>query len=129
MLTPNVGKVRVILKTKEIFEGRLYAMGEGCVWLDGPYGRMGLEGSRVDKVERVGGTDGTPALGAKGSQVLTGLDRIRIKTPGGIFFGKVLSQDKDKTTLITDDGAKLTLDTKDIEYLGSSPKTTVIKKK
>jgi hypothetical protein len=127
LLTPNVGRVRVMLKSREIFEGRLYAMGEGCVWLDTQYGRMGLDGARVDKVERLAAPDGTPELGQKGSQSLAGLEQVRIKTPGGIFVGKVVSKDVQKTTLVTEDGSKVTFDTKDVEYLGEGPKT-VIKK-
>jgi large subunit ribosomal protein L7/L12 len=127
MLTPAVGRVRVLLKSKELFEGRLYAVGEGNVWIDTTYGRMGLDGTRIDKIERLATPANTPALGAKGSENLGGLDRVRIKTPGGIFFGKVISKDDKKTILITDDGAKVTLDTKDVEYLGQNPTVTIKK--
>ena len=125
VLTPMVGKVRLVLKTKEIFEGRLYAVGEGHVWIDTQYGRMGLPGARVDRIEQIEGGPGTPALGAPGSQALVGLERVRVKTPGGVFYGKVISKDESKTTLVTDQGARITLDSKDVEYLSDVPKITL----
>ena len=125
VLTPMVGRVRLVLKTKEIFEGRLYAMGEGHVWIDTQYGRMGLPGARVDRIEPIDGGPATLALGAPGSQALVGLERVRVKTPGGVFYGKVISKDETNTTLITDQGARITLDSKDVEYLSDVPKITL----
>jgi hypothetical protein len=125
VLTPMVGKVRLVLKSKEIFEGRLYAVGEGHVWLDTQYGRMGLPGARVDRIEQIEGGPGTPALGAPGSQAMVGLERVRVKTPGGVFYGKVISKDESKTTLVTEQGARITLDSKDVEYLTDVPKVSL----
>ena len=125
VLTPMVGRVRLVLKTKEIFEGRLYAVGEGHVWLDTQYGRMGLPGARVDRIEQIEGGPGTPALGAPGSEAMVGLERVRVKTPGGVFYGKVISKDESKTTLVTEQGARITLDSKDVEYLSDVPKVSL----
>src|SRR5882672_7882739 len=97
MLTPTVGKVRVVLSSGEMFEGGLYAVGEGSVWIDSQYGRMGLAGSRVKSVVQIDSPKGTPALGAPGSQDLGGLERVRVKTAGGYVFGKVIERDGKKT--------------------------------
>jgi hypothetical protein len=127
VLTPSVGKVRVTLTGGEIFEGGLYAVGEGCVWIDTQYGRMGLAGSRVKSVSQIDSPKNSPALGAAGSQNMAGMDRVRIKTPGGVFYGKVIERDSLHTTVMTDDGARLTLDSKDVELLTQAPIVTIKK--
>lgn len=125
VLTPNVGRVRVVLKSKDIFEGKLYAVGQGSVWLESQYGRISVDGKRIDTVSRIDTKEGTPALGSTGSQNLAGLERVRVKTPGGTFYGKVISRDDKTTTLITEDGAKLTLANADVELLTDVPKVTI----
>ncbi len=125
VLTPNVGRVRVVLKTKDIFEGSLYAVGEGSLWLDTQYGRMGLAGTRVDRVEQLDSPPDAPALGAPGSQSFAGMARVRVKTPGGVFYGKVISRDDQTTTLITDDGARITILSKDVELLVDAPRVSI----
>lgn len=120
MLTPAVGRVRTILYGGEIFEGRLYAVGQGKVWLDTELGRLALVSDQVQKVEQLASPDGTPVLGQAGSQVLAGLPRVRVRTPGGMFYGKVTSRDGNTVTLITDDGARITLETPVIESVPAS---------
>lgn len=125
VLTPNVGRVRVVLKSKDIFEGRLYAVGQGSVWLESEYGRISVDGKRIASVANIDTKEGTPALGATGSQNLLGLEKVRVKTPGGTFYGKVIARDDTQTTLITEDGARLTLSNADVEVLTDSPKVTI----
>jgi hypothetical protein len=125
VLTPQVGKVRVALSSGEMFEGGLYAVGEGCVWIDTQYGRMGLAGPRVKSVVQI---DAPKGAAASGAPALGGLERVRVKTPGGVFFGKIIDRDGKKTTLVTDDGARLTLDTKDVELLNQAPAVAIKKK-
>lgn len=112
VLTPTVGKVRAVLQTGEIFEGSLYAVGEDSLWIDTSFGRMGLAASRVRSVVRIDPAKGAPALGAAGSQNSAGLERVRIKTPGGTLYGKVIERVGDTATVITDEGARLTLPAK-----------------
>ncbi len=130
MLTPAVGRVRTILRGGEVFEGRLYAVGQGKVWLDTELGRLALVADQVLKLEQLASPDGTPVLGQAGSEVLAGLPRVRARTPGGMFYGKVTSNDGKTVTLITDEGARITLDAPLIEpvpasrtvIVGSAPK-------
>ena len=57
---------------------------------------------------------------------MTGLDRVCIKAEGGTFFGKVISQSEDKTIVITDGGARLTLHNSEVEVVvGRNPKVLV----
>jgi hypothetical protein len=115
MLTPMVGNVRVRLKSKDIFEGKLYAIGENAVWLEGAFGRMSLDHARIDSVEKLAPEGNAAKSGANGAE------RARVKTPGGLVFGKVISKESTKVTLLTDAGLTLTVDAKDVEYLAPAP--------
>lgn len=121
VLTPTVGKVRAVLNTGEIFEGVLYAVGEESLWIDTQVGRMGLLATRVRSVLQIDTPKDAPALGAAGSQNSTGLERVRIKTRGGPIYGKVLERNGDQTTVITDDGARLTVASSEVESLSELP--------
>jgi hypothetical protein len=125
MLTPSVGRVRTILYGGEVFEGRLYAVGQGKVWLDTELGRLALVSDQVQKLEQLASPDGTPVLGQAGSETLAGLPRVRARTPGGMFYGKVTSRDGKTVTLITDEGARITLDAPIIEPVPAS-KTVIV---
>jgi len=115
LLTPEVGRVRVTIHGSEIFEGRLYAVGQKQVWLDTELGRMGIAAVQVARIEQLSSADGTPILGQAGSQVLAGLPRVRVKTPGGMLYGKIIARDERSLTLITDGGARITVDATDFE--------------
>jgi len=125
VLTPAVGRVRAILQTDEVFEGRLYAIGQNTLWLEGVYGLMGLDGERIASLNRISSDDGAPVLGATGSETMTGLERVRINAKGGAFFAKVISQEGDKTIVITDGGARLTLANEEVEFLGRNPEIVI----
>lgn len=115
ILTPGVGRVRVLLKSGEIFEGRLYAVGEGQVWLDTELGRMALFGPRVSKVQQIATPGSTTGPGQVGSGELASLPRMRVRMPGGLFYGKVVARDEKTVTLITEEGARITLESTDVE--------------
>lgn len=125
LLTPNVGRVKVVIQGNEIFEGGLYAVGEDQIWLNTDYGRLGLSYARVTKMERLSSGQGTPLVGDKGSEGLTGLDNARIRTPGGVFVGKIVSRDADQTVIMTSDGVRITLPTKDVELLTENPRLVI----
>jgi len=108
LLTPAVGLVHVIMKTGEIFDGRLYAIGAGQVWLEASIGRLALDGKRVSAITVVT----TEEVNGK---TVEDLPRMRVRTPGGIFFGKVVSREDDRVTLLTEDGGRITLVSRDVE--------------
>lgn len=115
MLTPGVGRVRVTIHGGEIFEGGLYAVGQKLVWLDTDLGRMALDANQVVRMEHLSSKDGTPKLGGRGSQALAGLPRMRVRAPGGMLYGRVIGRDEKSVTLVTDTGARITIDTTEIE--------------
>jgi hypothetical protein len=119
MLTPQVGRVRLVIHGGEMFEGRLYAVGENKVWLDTGAGKMALLSWQVDRIEHI--TDTAAATpGAKGSEELAGLQHVRVRTPGGVFYGKLLDEDQGNVTLITEDGGRLRLANARVEPAGKS---------
>lgn len=119
ILTPKVGRVRVVIAGDEIFEGNLYAVGEGNVWIDSKIGRVALTTKTVRDVQRLSGNDHTPELGGVGSQNLAGLPRVRVKGAGGNFYGKVVAREGDLVTLIPDSGGRIRLKSSEIEVVGN----------
>jgi hypothetical protein len=117
--TPAVGKVRATLTSGDVFEGTLYAVGENQVWIDTQYGRMGLAASRIKTVAPLEKPKTVAALGPDGKPVL---ERVKIRTPGGVLFGSLVQRDGEKAIVITDDGVRLTVASKDVESLAESPK-------
>jgi hypothetical protein len=115
LLTPQVGRVRVLIHGGEVFEGRLYAVGRSHLWLDTDLGRMALDASQMATIEHLSSPDGTPTLGARGSQELDGLPRVRVRTLGGVLYGRLLGREQRNVTLITDGGARITVESDDIE--------------
>jgi hypothetical protein len=102
LLTPSVGQVRIVRQSGDLFEGRLYAVGQGKIWLDTESGRIVLDAKATSAIDRM--EAGAP----KGAQALKG-ERVCARTIGGPIFGRLVAQDGDRVTLITDEGAKLVL--------------------
>jgi hypothetical protein len=120
LLTPNVGRVRVLLTGGEVFEGELYAIGEKKVWLQTELGRMALLEWQIDRIEHILTNTGSAVLGGDGSQDLAGLKSVRVRTAGGVFYGKLLSQEAGDVTLLTRSGARVTLAGAEVEMAGRS---------
>jgi len=116
MLTPNVGGVRILLQGGEVFEGDLYAVGEKKVWLETGLGRMALLDWQIDRIDHVVSGDGPVAADAE----LAGLKSVRVRTAGGVFYGKLLSREGDDVTLMTPSGARVTLEGAEVEVAGRS---------
>ena len=118
--TPYVGRVRVVTVKDEVYEGRLHAVGRGRVWLASGHGKMALMSWQIARMEHVLGDDSTPALGSRGSQDFAGLPSVRVRTPGGVFYGKLISQQGERVTLMTSGGARISLDNGIVELAGRS---------
>jgi hypothetical protein len=41
--------------------------------------------------------------------------RVRVRTPGGVFFGQIVAREGSRLTLLTDEGSRITLESDDIE--------------
>ena len=118
VMTPRVGPVRVHLDTGVTMEGRLYAVGQNRVWLDSDMGRLGIDGEHVVEFEHLSTQEPQPATFSEPS-VGTGR-RVRVQVPGGVLYGRVLSVVDTRVTLITDEGARVCLESPEIEPLGPS---------
>ena len=118
-LMPRVGNVRVFTTAGDVFDGRLYAVGQNRVWLDAEPGRIGLDGERVEKIEVLG----PPATGVQTSGTSTtkdaGKKRVRVRVPGGMLYGSVLKAEGDEVILALDDGGRVRVKAGDLEDLGS----------
>jgi len=114
-MMPRVGNVRVFTTSGDVFDGRLYAVGQNRVWIDAGPGRIGLDGDRVERIEIL------PAgnLAQGGSEEATAGKRVRVRVPGGLLFGRVLKVDGEDVTLQLDEGGKVRVKSSEIEELGS----------
>ena len=114
-MMPRVGPVRVFTNSGDVFEGRLYAVGQERVWIDAAPGRIGLDGNRIERIERLpfepGSTDGTEFAE-------TG-KRVRVRVPGGLLFGRVLKTEGDEVILALDDGGRVRVQSDSVEDIGS----------
>lgn len=115
ILTPAVGNVRVTMDSADAFEGRLFAVGEDKVWLDLQLGRIGLDGTSVVSIQRL---VGQPAKSGQAEPVTSG-DYVRAQVPGGVIYGRVKSTKGTLVTLVTESGARITLDDPVLEPTGS----------
>jgi len=116
-LMPHVGQVMVHMTSGEVFEGRLYAVGQDRVWIDTTPGRVGLDGGTVERIARLAVDDVNVVAGS--TPAPTG-KRVRAKVPGGWIYGRVLAENGNMVTLVSDDGAKVTLEDPEIQALGNT---------
>jgi hypothetical protein len=123
ILTPAVGPVRVHMATTDVFEGRLFAVGEEKVWVDMELGRIGLDGTSVARIQRLPREVELRSLAS--ADLATG-DRVRAQVPGGVIYGRVRSTVGTSVTLVTDSGARITLDDPVLEPVGDK-KSVVLK--
>ena len=114
-IMPRVGPVRVFTNSGDVFEGRLYAVGQERVWIDAAPGRIGLDGNRIERIERLpfeqAATD-DPDLSATGK-------RVRVRVPGGLLFGRVLKTEGEEVILALDDGGRVRVMSDSVEDIGS----------
>jgi hypothetical protein len=115
-LMPRIGAVRVFTTTGDIFDGRLYAVGENRVWIDAAPGRIGIDGDLVEKIEVL---PRSPEGQAPGEVQIAGGKRVRASVPGGHLYGRVLKTEGDEVLLVLDDGGKVRVKTSDVEDLGT----------
>ena len=113
ILTPAVGIVRATMNSGELFEGNLYAVGSDRVWIEMGPGRVGLDGAKVQKIERVVAA----TIQAEQAEATLG-QRVRVRAAGGVLYGKVKSREGNRVTIITDKGARITLLDPEIEAIG-----------
>jgi len=116
-LMPRVGQVRVFTLGGDVFAGRLYAVGQGLVWIDGEPGRIGLDGSKVERIEVLPPDPNGIQLADGGGAV--GGRRVRVKVPGGMLYGSVLKADGEEVMLALETGGRVRVKASDVQDLGS----------
>lgn len=116
LLTPNVGPVRARFRTGEVFEGRLYAVGGGQIWLENRSGKMALPAWRIDEIAQLTESAADFTTG----EIPAGLPRVRVRAPGGVFYGWLVAQDGDRVTLRIESGGRITLDALSVEPAGDT---------
>jgi hypothetical protein len=115
-LTPSVGRVRAELADGTAFEGRLHSLGEGKLWLENDLGRIALLGTQIRTLRQL------PPLGRSTSpDELPALPLVRVRTPGGVFQGRLLRREEGRVTLLTAEGGQVTLDDAQIEPVRPEP--------
>ncbi|MBL8858247.1 MAG: hypothetical protein JNL28_07085 [Planctomycetes bacterium] len=119
ILTPRVGLVRVTLASGDVQEGRLYAVGQGQIWIDGQAGRATIARARIERLEQIGTpaepVARTPDAGAPKSEPPAAEERVRVRADGGLFYGRIVAREGQTVTLITDDGARVTVEAASID--------------
>jgi len=117
-LMPRVGIVRVLTTSGDIFEGRLYAVGQNRVWIDAEPGRIGLDGERVEKIEVLGQVAASLQPNSQEKEPV-GKKRVRVRVPGGMLYGTVLKSEGEEVILALDDGGRVRVKSTDVEDLGT----------
>ncbi|MEM8710579.1 MAG: hypothetical protein AAGG01_06475 [Planctomycetota bacterium] len=116
VLTPNVGNVRVIFDAGETVDGRLHGVGDERIVLDTKLGRMTLDARRATRIDRLGGGSRKELRSPSESFASTkGLDRVKVRAAGGVFYGHLVAQTETKVTLLLDGGVRVTLDSTEVE--------------
>lgn len=104
--TPGVGRVRVRLEGGARAEGKLTAIGQGRVWIETDDGPLEVESARMRGLEQI--AERSVASGPQAPK------RQRVRTDGGVFYGRVLARDGRTVTLITDAGARVTVEADEV---------------
>ena len=105
--TPSVGRVRVRLEGAERVEGRLTAIGQGRVWIQTDAGPKVIERDALRGLEQI--ADREPVASAPQAP-----RRQRVRTAGGVFYGRVLARDGRTVTLVTDAGARISVEADEV---------------
>ena len=107
-LMPRVGHVRVHMLSGQTIDGRLYAVGQERVWLDIQPGRVGLDGTAVERFEHLA-VDSLSSGAPSTTSPVPMSGRVSIEVPGGLIYGQIIAQREGSTTLVCDDGGKITI--------------------
>ena len=103
ILTPKVGDVRLYFTSGETVQGRLHSMGQGTVWLRTNLGMVSYDGRRIDRIENLG-TYGEAEVVSEEDMDYSKLPEVVVKTRGGTVEGRLISQDGEKVTIMTESG-------------------------
>lgn len=120
VLTPEVGRVRVQLHGGDVYDGKLYAVGERKVWLELNGARMALLSWQVQRIDHIEAEGRPGAAGRRESLSQVGLERVRVRTDGGVFYGRLMKRDGDEVTILSPEGARMSFRGATVESAGLS---------
>ena len=78
-------------------------------------GRTALESWRIKQIVPINALEAE-----EGVNVVDSLDRVRVRSAGGVLFGHILSQDDSQTTIVTDGGSRITVPNDQVDFVGTS---------
>ncbi|NOT31805.1 MAG: hypothetical protein HOP15_15275, partial [Planctomycetes bacterium] len=116
-IMPRVGNVRVFTATGDVFDGRLFAVGQNRVWLDTEPGRIGLDGDQVERIEVLPPLPAGTQLSSN-PNLIAGGKRVRVRVPGGMLYGSVLKAEGEDVTLALQDGGRVRVKAAELQDLG-----------
>jgi hypothetical protein len=87
-------------------------VGENLIWLDTGPGRVGLDGAAFDRYEHLA----VEASTSVEPEMPLG-NQVRVRVPGGFLDGRILRQEGGTTTVVTEDGGKVTIADADVQPL------------
>ena len=124
-LTPNVGRVRVIFARGESIDGRLHGVGQNKIVVDTKLGRISLDARRAERIDRLGSSKRVLAAEEDSTR---GLEKVRVKAPGGTFEGHLIAREGNRVTLRLDKGVRITLESDDVQPASKTGTVSRIKR-
>lgn len=115
--TPNVGGVRLMFDSGDVFEGHLVSVGRSRYTIRNELGRLTLDGHRV--VDALALASPLESSSGEASFDPRPGERVRALTAGGWVIGRVLAEKDGLVTLITDSGGRIVLRDPPLESLAS----------
>lgn len=92
-------------------------MGKNKVVLDTKLGRISLNAARAKRIDRLASS--ARGMRSPGDGASTrGLDRVRVRTKGGVFEGHLVAQEGKRVTLLLEDGFRITVDSLEVSPAG-----------
>ncbi len=122
LLTPAVGMVRLVSANGEAFDGVLQSVGQGRLTLRSGLGSMTFDAEDVAQIQRMNGQ--IPDM--PHASIQAGGDKVRVRTPGGLLVGSVISRHDGRITLMTESGGRITLADEGVEPFRSDPRTAAL---
>ena len=113
--TPNVGGVRLMFDSGDVFEGHLVSVGRSRYTIRNELGRLTLDGHRV--VDALALASPLESSSSEASYDPRPGERVRALTAGGWVIGRVLAEKDGLVTLVTDSGGRIVLQDPPLESL------------
>lgn len=122
LLTPAVGMVRLVCTNGEAFDGVLQSVGQSRLTLRSGLGSMTFDADDVAQIQRMNGR--MPDM--PHAPIKAAGEKVRVRTPGGLLVGSIISRHDGRITLMTESGGRITLADEGVEPFRSDPRTAAL---